>query len=72
MLSLINRDIEVSEELKKLGFSKISIPIQGKNLAVYYNGSTVLSSFDKAGWFYDACSADLVKLGLADDEVSLQ
>jgi hypothetical protein len=46
-MAAIQHEIETTDELKKLGFEKFSIPTVGKNLYVWYNGSPLISSFDK-------------------------
>ena len=35
------------DELKRFGFEKFTIPMQGKNLMIWHNGNVILSSFDK-------------------------
>lgn len=47
MSSSKDKEVQVSDELKQLGFDKFSISLQGKNLMVWHNGNVIISSFDK-------------------------
>jgi hypothetical protein len=49
MLNDNKTDLEfsISDELKDLGFSKFTLPLQGKNSFIWYKGRPIIISFDK-------------------------